>query len=132
VSVRSDTPGTGQAIRSPEAGDQRPLSAADTAELVRENQRLRAELDSTLAQLADLRERFALLARASAEPDPRPGLREIASLSRRLRELEAEQVQAALARGFSYAEIAAELGVTRQSVHQKHPRRPPGASRAKP
>jgi DNA-binding NarL/FixJ family response regulator len=111
------------------AESQRPLSAAQTAELIRENQRLRAELDATLAQLADLRERFALLARASAEPDPRPGLREIAALSRRLRELEADQVQAALARGFSYAEIAAELGITRQSVHQKHARRA-GAARS--
>jgi len=93
------------------------------AATLRENERLRAELSATQSALADLRERFALLAHASTDTDPRPRLREVAALGRKLREIEAEQVQAALARGFSYAEIAAELGVTRQSVHQKHPRR---------
>jgi len=83
----------------------------------------RAELAATLAALAELRERFALLERAAAEPDPRASLREIATLGGRLRELEARQVRAALERGFSYRDIAAELGVTRQSVHQKHTRR---------
>lgn len=95
----------------------------DHAEVLRENRRLRAELEDTQSALADLRERFALLSQARPENDPRPALREVAALTRLLRELEADQVQAALARGFSYAEIAAELGVTRQSVHQKHPRR---------
>jgi DNA-directed RNA polymerase specialized sigma24 family protein len=102
-----------------DAGHQ-PESYAAT---LRENERLRAELSDTRSALADLRERFALLAHASTDTDPRPRLREVAALGRKLREIEAEQVQAALARGFSYAEIAAELGVTRQSVHQKHPRR---------
>jgi hypothetical protein len=97
-------------------------------EVLRENRRLRAELDETRSALADLRERFALLSQSRGETDPRPALREVAALGRLLRELEADQVQAALARGFSYAEIAAELGVTRQSVHQKHPRRNPGTS----
>jgi DNA-directed RNA polymerase specialized sigma24 family protein len=95
----------------------------DHAEVLRENRRLRAELVDAQSALADLRERFALLAHSGSETDPRPALREVAALTRLLRELEADQVQAALARGFSYAEIAAELGVTRQSVHQKHPRR---------
>ena len=126
----------------PESGEipNAPASQASGAESAEaplpdpreENRRLRAELADTLAALSELRERFEALTRADPSDDPRPWLREIAALSRRLRELEAEQVQAALARGFSYAEIAAELGVTRQSVHQKHPRRPPGASRAKP
>lgn len=93
------------------------------AEVLRENRRLRAELAESRSALDDLRERFALLARAQPHDDPLPALREVAALGRRLREFEGDQVQAALARGFSYAEIAAELGVTRQSVHQKHPRR---------
>jgi transposase-like protein len=101
----------------------RTVDQHDHAEVLRENRRLRAELAESQSALADLRERFALLAQARPENDPRPALREVASLTRLLRELEADQVQAALARGFSYAEIAAELGVTRQSVHQKHPRR---------
>ena len=104
------------------------VDRVDHDEVLRENRRLRAELDETRATLADLRERFALLSRSRGEADPRPALREVAALGRLLRELEADQVQAALARGFSYAEIAAELGVTRQSVHQKHPRRNPGGS----
>lgn len=95
----------------------------DHAEVLRENRRLRAELEETRSTLADLRERFALISQSRPEDDPRPVLREVAALARQLREFEADQVQAALARGFSYAEIAAELGVTRQSVHQKHPRR---------
>lgn len=96
------------------------------AEMLLENQRLRAELEESRSALADLRERFNLLAQVRPDTDPRPALREVATLSRLLRELEADQVQAALARGFSYAEIAAELGVSRQSVHQKHPRRTNG------
>jgi DNA-directed RNA polymerase specialized sigma24 family protein len=125
----------------PESGETPDTSALDasSAEYAEaplpdpreENRRLRAELADTLAALSDLRERFDALTRADPAEDPRPALREIAALSRRLRELEAEQVQTALARGFSYAEIAAELGVTRQSVHQKHPRRPPGEQRGR-
>ncbi len=99
------------------------VSTGDAGFVARENELLRAELDETRSALSDLRERFALLVHAGSAGDPRPALREVAALGRRLRELEAEQVQSALARGFSYAEIAAELGVTRQSVHQKHPRR---------
>jgi DNA-binding XRE family transcriptional regulator len=95
--------------------------------VARENERLRAELAAARDELAHLQARVDdLLAQANnRQLDPRAVLRGIAQLRRQLDELEVQQVTAALARGFSYAELAAELGVTRQSVHQKHSRRQP-------
>ncbi|KOX13728.1 hypothetical protein ADK67_43830 [Saccharothrix sp. NRRL B-16348] len=60
------------------------------------------------------------LASAAGDRDPRVGLRAVSALRRLLETLEAVQVRNARARGWSWQEIAAELGVTRQAVHKKH------------
>jgi DNA-directed RNA polymerase specialized sigma24 family protein len=59
------------------------------------------------------------LAAAAGDRDPRVGLRAVAALRRLVEQLEAAQVRSARATGWSYAEIATELGVTRQAVHKK-------------
>ncbi len=59
-------------------------------------------------------------AAAAGDRDPRVGLRAVAALRRLVEQLEAAQVRSARATGWSYAEIATELGVTRQAVHKKH------------
>ncbi|HWO59784.1 MAG TPA: HTH domain-containing protein, partial [Umezawaea sp.] len=46
--------------------------------------------------------------------------RAVSALRRLLEQLEAVQVRNARVRGWSWQEIAAELGVTRQAVHKKH------------
>ncbi|GAA1397656.1 helix-turn-helix domain-containing protein [Luteococcus peritonei] len=51
--------------------------------------------------------------------DPRQGLRAVAALRHLTDDLELRQVEAALAAGLGWAEIAACLGVTRQAVHKK-------------
>jgi DNA-directed RNA polymerase specialized sigma24 family protein len=113
------------------SGPRRPLGSdpgeLTVAEMAAEIERLRADLAFTRGALADLQERFAVLARARAGADPLRGLREVAHLGRQLRELESGFVELALAQGLSYGEIAAELGVSRQAVHQRHQRaaRPP-------
>ena len=63
----------------------------------------------------------ALAARLDAR-DPAVGLPALAALRRLLDDLEATQVARARADGWSWAAIAAALGVTRQSVHKKHAR----------
>jgi len=60
------------------------------------------------------------LAAAAGDRDPRVGLRAVAALRRLVEQLEAAQVRSARATGWSYAEIATQLGVTRQAVHKKH------------
>jgi DNA-directed RNA polymerase specialized sigma24 family protein len=60
------------------------------------------------------------LAAASGDRDPRVGLCAVAALRRLVEQLERAQVRNARAAGWSYAEIAAELGVSRQAVHKKH------------
>lgn len=62
------------------------------------------------------------LAARAGDPDPRVGLRAVAALRRLLERLEAVQVRAARAQGWSWQEIAAELGVSRQAAHKKHGR----------
>jgi hypothetical protein len=57
---------------------------------------------------------------AVASPDPRVGLRAVAALRQLLEQLEALQVDSARAKGWSWQEIAAILGVSRQAVHKKH------------
>ncbi|WP_327139031.1 helix-turn-helix domain-containing protein [Nocardia sp. NBC_01327] len=52
--------------------------------------------------------------------DPAVGLRAVASLRRLAEQLESLQVDRARELGWSWSRIAAELGVTKQSVHQKH------------
>jgi predicted transcriptional regulator len=60
------------------------------------------------------------LATAAGDRDPRVGLRAVAALRTLLERLEAVQVRNARANGWSWQDIATELGVTRQAVHKKH------------
>ncbi len=60
------------------------------------------------------------LAAAAGNGDPRTGLRAVAALRKLTDQLEWAQVRAARARGWSWAEIARELGVTRQAAFKKH------------
>ena len=62
------------------------------------------------------------LAGAAGDKDPRTGLQAVAALRRLLEQLEAVQVRSARVHGWSWQEIAAELGVTKQAVHKKHGR----------
>lgn len=62
------------------------------------------------------------LAAAAGDRDPRVGLRAVAALRTLLERLEAVQVRNARQHGWSWQEIAAELGVSRQAVHKKHGR----------
>ena len=55
--------------------------------------------------------------------DPRRGLRAVSALRRLADELELRQVEAALAPGMGWPEIADALGVTRQAVHKKFAKR---------
>ena len=54
--------------------------------------------------------------------DPDTALRAVASLRRVTERLEAEQVAAARAAGWSWQEIALRLGVTKQTVYRKYHR----------
>lgn len=60
------------------------------------------------------------LASAAGDRDPRTGLRAVSALRRLLEQLERTQVRNARANGWSWTEIASELGVSRQAVHKKH------------
>lgn len=60
------------------------------------------------------------LAEAAGSRDPAVGLRAVAALRRLLEQLEALQVEAAREQGWSWAEVAAVLGVSKQAVHKKH------------
>ncbi|GAA1002566.1 hypothetical protein GCM10009564_00660 [Streptomyces thermogriseus] len=51
------------------------------------------------------------------------GLRAVAALRKLLEQLEAVQVRSARNQGWSWQEIAHELGVSRQAVHKKYGRR---------
>ncbi|MEV4440152.1 hypothetical protein AB0K09_14200 [Streptomyces sp. NPDC049577] len=60
---------------------------------------------------------------AAMNADPRIGLRAVAALRRLVERLEALQVDSARRQGWSWEEIGAALGVSRQAVHKKHARR---------
>ncbi|MBB5154283.1 helix-turn-helix domain-containing protein [Saccharopolyspora phatthalungensis] len=62
------------------------------------------------------------LASAASSRDPRIGLRAVAALRKLLEQLEAVQIRNARNQGWSWQEIAGELGVSRQAVHKKHGR----------
>ncbi|WP_328319606.1 helix-turn-helix domain-containing protein [Streptomyces sp. NBC_00388] len=62
------------------------------------------------------------LAARAGDSDPRVGLRAVAALRRLLERLESVQVRSARNQGWSWQDIAAELGVSRQAVHKKHGR----------
>lgn len=57
---------------------------------------------------------------AGTSQDPGVGLRAVAALRRLVEQLEALQVQAARDQGWSWAEIASVIGVSKQAVHKKH------------
>ena len=60
------------------------------------------------------------LAAAAGDQDPLVGLRAVAALRKLVDQLERAQVRAARERGSSWAEIAGNLGVTRQAAFKKH------------
>lgn len=63
------------------------------------------------------------LAAAAGNRDPEVGLAAVVALRELLAQLEALQVMAARNEGWTWARIAAALGVTRQSVHRKYAQR---------
>jgi hypothetical protein len=60
------------------------------------------------------------LAEQAASKDPAVGLRAVAALRELANRLEVLQVAAARDAGWSWQDIAACLGVSRQAVHKKH------------
>ena len=63
------------------------------------------------------------IAEDAASTDPDAGLRAVAALRALTERLEILQVDNARALGWSWQQIAARLGVTKQTVHRKHGRR---------
>jgi hypothetical protein len=63
------------------------------------------------------------LTQGAASNDPDIGLRAVAALRTLTEQLEILQVDNARKLGWSWADIAARLGVTKQTVHRKHGRR---------
>jgi hypothetical protein len=63
------------------------------------------------------------LVEAASGRDPAAGLRAIRALRDLAERLEALQVDNARQQGWSWQEIAVQLGVTRQAAHKKHVRR---------
>ena len=55
--------------------------------------------------------------------DPREGLEAVVALRRMLEALEVAQVENAYLAGWSWAQIAEVLGVSKQAVHKKHAKR---------
>lgn len=52
--------------------------------------------------------------------DPREGLESVVALRRLLEAVESAQVENAFLSGWSWAQIAEVLGVSKQNVHRKH------------
>ncbi len=63
-----------------------------------------------------------LMDQATAK-DPQAGLQAVAALRRLLERLERIHVENAREQGWSWQEIAEQLGVSKQAVHQKHKER---------
>jgi hypothetical protein len=61
--------------------------------------------------------------RVGGPRDPREGLEAVVALRRMLEALEAAQVENAFVAGWSWAQIAEVLGVSKQAVHKKHAKR---------
>ena len=59
-------------------------------------------------------------AASAGSSDPTVGLRAVASLRLLAEQLESLQVDRARDLGWSWSQIAVELGVSKQAVHQKH------------
>ncbi|GAA5030903.1 helix-turn-helix domain-containing protein [Actinopolymorpha pittospori] len=62
----------------------------------------------------------AQLGEAATGTDPDSGLRAVAALRTLVERLEAAQIDSARAQGWSWQDIAARLGVTKQTVHRKY------------
>jgi predicted transcriptional regulator len=62
----------------------------------------------------------AQVASAASSKDPSVGLRAVRSLRVLVERLETLQVQNARDTGWTWEQIAQELGITRQAVHKKH------------
>ena len=62
-------------------------------------------------------------AEAATSRDPKVGLRAVAALRQLVERLEALQVENARQLGWSWEQIGAALGVSKQAVHKKHGRR---------
>lgn len=60
------------------------------------------------------------VAKSAGSSDPATGLRAVASLRRLTEQLESLQVDRARDLGWTWAQIASELNVSKQAVHQKH------------
>jgi DNA-directed RNA polymerase specialized sigma24 family protein len=69
------------------------------------------------------------VASGATSADPALGLRSVAALRRLADRLEDLQVARAREHGWSWAEIAAALGVSKQAVHKKHAAHAPGPRR---
>ncbi len=63
------------------------------------------------------------IAEGATSADPDTGLRAVAALRALADRLEVLQVQNARVLGWSWQDIAARLGVTKQTVHRKYGRR---------
>ena len=61
--------------------------------------------------------------RVGGPENPREGLEAVVALRRTLEALEAAQVENAFVAGWSWAQIAEVLGVSKQAVHKKHAKR---------
>lgn len=72
-----------------------------------------------------------VLTEASTNDDPATGLTAVAALRRLVERLETLQVDHARALGWSWQQIAAALGVSKQAVHRKHARSHPTRTRRK-
>jgi hypothetical protein len=57
---------------------------------------------------------------AGVSADPAVGLRAVAALRRLVEDLESLQVHRARELGWSWADIAGHLGISKQAVHKKH------------
>src|SRR5687767_3097997 len=68
-----------------------------------------------------------LAARAARAQDPTEGLRAVARLREVIEELEAHQVDRAVERGWSWAQVGRGLGISKQAAHRRHAQRPPVA-----
>jgi DNA-directed RNA polymerase specialized sigma24 family protein len=62
-------------------------------------------------------------ARIGGPEDPRESLEAVVALRRTLEALETAQVENAFIAGWSWAQIAEVLGVSKQAVHKKHAKR---------
>ncbi len=60
------------------------------------------------------------LAQSATSRDPAVGLRAVASLRLLVEQLQALQVENARSHGWSWQQIADELGVSRQAVHKRY------------